>query len=169
MPDAKPEDIKVERYVEIFDWLHKLKTGPEYLALLKVWKLVAPEVWQGYADHEIKGLQEQILLEKAQIALRKAWKQNRPFFFGRKFKTSEETNGSDKTTGNAKPTPEATTEQDGNPESPSGGGVRSEGKRTPSHHRRRGRPRVLRGEGEGISGGRSDHERDQSPGSGGGE
>jgi len=150
MPDATPDDIKVERFVEIFDWLHKLKTGPEFLALLKVWKLVAPDVWERYKLLDIKGLQEQILLEKAQIVLRKAWKQNRPFFFGRKFKT-EEPNGDSPST-DTEPTTEATTEQDGNPEGAAVGDIRSKGKRTPPHHRRRGRPRVLRGEGEGISG-----------------
>lgn len=150
MPEAKPEDIKSERYVEIFDWLHKLKTGPEYTKLMKVWRLVAPEVWQGYIDNEIKGLQEQKLLEAAQIDIRKAWKLNRPFFFGRKFKSNGDSNEN--------PTDEkseaaAAADQDGDSQSPEGRGVRSKRKRTPPHHRRRGRPAVLRGEGEGISDG----------------
>lgn len=86
MPEAEPEDIKSERYVEIFDWLHALKLSPEWDTTVKARALVKEDVWEMYRLHEIKGLQEQLILEAANIKLRKAWKRNRPFFFGRKFK-----------------------------------------------------------------------------------
>ena len=86
MPEADPEDIKSERYVEIFDWLHALRMSPEWEKTTKARALVPEYVWENYRLHEIRGLQEQIILENANIALRKAWKRSRPFFFGRKFK-----------------------------------------------------------------------------------
>lgn len=146
MPEAKPEDIKVERYTEIFDWLHKLTLSPEWTNLLKVWKLVAPEVWQGYIDSEIKGLQEQLLLEKAQIAIRKLWKLNRPFFFGRKFKVKD---GSESTPTDETPEATSETKQDDTRVRSQSGRVRSQKSGTPAHHRRRGRRPVLHQEGDG--------------------
>jgi hypothetical protein len=104
MPDAKPEDIKTERFVEIFDWLHRLKLGNEYQQVAKVRRLVPEAQWERYQLFEITGLQEQLLLEQANIKLRKAWKHNRPHFFGRKFKSKDEE--------------AATTEQDQNQENP---------------------------------------------------
>jgi hypothetical protein len=90
MPEVEPEDIKSERYIEIYDWLHALKLSSEWSVVLKARKLVHESVWEMYRLHEIQGLREQVILESANIKLRKAWKRKRPFFFGRKRK--QETN-----------------------------------------------------------------------------
>lgn len=90
MPTADPEDIKIERYVQIFDWLSNFKTSDEFAAYLKVWRLRTPSQWQSYIDLDITGLQEQILLEKANAVLKRRWKRNRPCFFGRTFKPKGE-------------------------------------------------------------------------------
>lgn len=145
MPEAAPEDIKSERYIEIYDWLHRFTLGPAYQTLLKVWSLVTPRIWEGYERQGIKGLQEQILLEKAQIAIRKAWKQNRPFFFGRKFKVKD---GSPE---NQSPENNPSTEQNGDCQVPAGGGVQSEGTRAAARNRRHRKPRVLRDASSGVS------------------
>lgn len=89
MPEADPNDIPLTKYNEIFDWLHKLKLSEEYVRVLGVWKLVPEKQWAGYILHQVEGLQEQILLEKALVLLRKRWKQERPSFFGRKFKNHD--------------------------------------------------------------------------------
>lgn len=88
MPECDPDlnVIPLEKYNEIFDWLHFLKLGPEFEAVLKVWNLLKPEIWARYELMEITGLQEQILMEKALAKFRKRWKLNRPSFFGRKFR-----------------------------------------------------------------------------------
>jgi hypothetical protein len=146
MPEAAPEDIKSERFIEIYDWLHSLILSPAYQKLLKVWALVRPEIWEGYAAHGVKGLQEQILLEKAQIEIRKTWKRNRPFFFGRKFKVKE---GS--ASENENPENQTESQQDGDSEVSPSGDVRPEGKRPAKRNRRRGRRKVLRAEGAGSA------------------
>lgn len=84
--DTDPNIIPLEKYNEIFDWLHKLKLSDEMVAVLKVWSLLPPEIWARYDLFEVTGLQEQILLEKALAKFRKRWKLNRPSFFGRKFR-----------------------------------------------------------------------------------
>lgn len=86
MPEAEPEEIKSERYVEIYDWLHALKLSSEWDTVKKARGLVKEYVWVNYKATGVQGLQEQIILENANIKLRKIWKRNRPFFFGRKFK-----------------------------------------------------------------------------------
>lgn len=102
MPEADPTWIVVTKYDDIFTWLHELKLSPEYEAAVRAWKLVKPEVWQGYKDHGFTGLQEQNILQAALAKLRKRWKLNRPSFFGRKFRdpasqdeTSEQDTGSE--------------------------------------------------------------------------
>lgn len=107
MPDAKPEEIKSERYIEIFDWLHDLRMSPEWASAAKARSLVKEYVWANYKATGVQGLQEQIILEAANIKLRKAWKRDRPFFFGRKFKKG-------KPDGEQK----QATEQDSNQENP---------------------------------------------------
>jgi hypothetical protein len=140
MPTAEPVEIRIERYVEIFDWLHALTQSDEWAALMKAWKLRPEHIWEGYALHEIKGLQEQILLEKAQIAIRKRWKLDRPFFFGRIFKKEKPSDGD--SSSDPQPETQATAEQDDNREGASGKRVRSQGDGTAPHHRRRGRESV---------------------------
>lgn len=86
MPEGDPTWILITKYDEIFTWLHELKLSPEYEAAAKAWKLVKPEVWQGYKDHGFTGLREQDILQAALMKLRKRWKKDRPSFFGRKFR-----------------------------------------------------------------------------------
>lgn len=151
MPDAEPIEIRIERYVEIYDWLHALTQCDEWTNLLKVWKLRPEHIWEGYKLHEIKGLQEQILLEQAQIKIRKRWKLNRPFFFGRKFKKGKPDGCDDSS--DSEPKTENSTEQNSDSDSSSGVGVRSEGGGTAQGHRRRGRDSVLHSPGQGNAGG----------------
>lgn len=58
----------------------------EWTMVNSAWRLVPPHAWEAYKLHDIKGLQEQLTLEKHLVRLRKLWKQNRPSFFGRTFK-----------------------------------------------------------------------------------
>jgi hypothetical protein len=134
MPLSPAGEIRVERYVEIFDWLHEFMLSDEWSVLMKAWKLRPEHIWANYELHEIKGLQEQILLEKAQVGIRKRWKLNRPFFFGRQFKKGKPDGDSDSSS-NESPQGETSSEQGGDSESPSGGSVRSEGDRAASRDR----------------------------------
>lgn len=86
MPEASPQWIRPEKYIEVFDWLHNLKLSPEYLAAGKAWAMVKPDVWAMYELHGFTGLTEQLILQEALSNLRKRWKLNRPSFFGRKFR-----------------------------------------------------------------------------------
>lgn len=91
MPEGRPPDqIPVEQYVKAFDWLHKLSQTAEYLELKRVYGLLKPATWQAYRANAITGLREQLLLEAASIALRKAWKLNRPSFFGRVYRGKQD-------------------------------------------------------------------------------
>lgn len=93
MEDGSPADplrVKIETYVAAYDWLHNLSISAEYAAVVKVKALLPQHIWDMYALQELRGLQEQILLDKAQIKLRKFWKQNRPTFFGKVYKHVEE-------------------------------------------------------------------------------
>lgn len=87
---ADPLRVKIETYVAAYDWLHNLSISAEYAAVVKVKALLPQHVWDMYILQEFRGLQEQILLDKAQIALRKLWKRNRPTFFGKVYKHVEE-------------------------------------------------------------------------------
>lgn len=95
LPDADPNVIPLAKYNEIFDWLHKLKLSDEWVAVMKVWTLIPASQWAGYDLHELTGLQEQILLERALAKLRKRWKLERPSFFGRKFRAKNDNGDSD--------------------------------------------------------------------------
>jgi hypothetical protein len=109
MPQGrKPEEIKLEKYVEAFDWLHRLRHGGAWIAVEKAKALRPQEIWDAYKAHGFKNLQEQIILERAQEQLRKAWRTNRPSIFGRIYNEIEEE-----------------TEQDGNSEGSEGECVRS--------------------------------------------
>ena len=87
-----PEHIPVEKFAEAFDWLHFLRQGREWEAVEKVKRLRTQEMWDKYKAYGFKGLQEQLLLEAAQARLRKAWRTNRPSFFGRTYKDAENDN-----------------------------------------------------------------------------
>lgn len=91
MPQGrKPEEIKLEKYVEAFDWLHRISISGEYAGVQKAKKLVSEETWAKYKAYNITGLQEQIILNNALLKLRRAWKTNRPSFFGKVFKDAEQ-------------------------------------------------------------------------------
>lgn len=135
MPLSPAGEIRVERYVEIFDWLHEFMLSDEWSALMKAWKLRPENIWENYRLHEIKGLQEQLLLEKAQVGIRKRWKLNRPFFFGRQFKKGKPDDGSDNSTTDASTENQTSAEQDADSADSAGGGVRSEGDRAASRDR----------------------------------
>lgn len=83
---ADPLRIQSDTYVKAFDWLHNLSISDEYAKVVKVKALLSQHIWDMYKLQELRGLQEQILLEKAQIKLRKLWKQNRPTFFGKVYR-----------------------------------------------------------------------------------
>lgn len=87
---ADPLRIQSDTYIKAFDWLHNLRISSEYAGVLKVKALLPQKIWDMYKLQELRGLQEQNLLEKAQIKLRKLWKQNRPTFFGKVYKNVEE-------------------------------------------------------------------------------
>lgn len=99
MPEGDPLKIKIDRYAEIFDWMHDLKMSPEYLAAEKAYKLVPPERWANYKVVGATGLREQLISESANIALRHRWKQERPNFFGRKHGKSKAETTEQTTTG----------------------------------------------------------------------
>lgn len=108
---ADPLRIPSDTYVRAFDWLHNLRISDVYAGVLKAKALVPQHIWDMYKLQELRGLQEQILLDTAQRKLRKLWKLNRPTFFGRIYKHVEE----------------ETTDADPNSGNPSGVCVRSEG------------------------------------------
>ena len=91
MPEGDAKRIHMKTYVKVFDWLHNLKLSDEYRGVLSIWNLLPEAIWTNYKTFGIKGHKEQILLEQAQAKLRKAWKQNRPSFFGRKIKDEQDT------------------------------------------------------------------------------
>lgn len=87
MPANRPADeIKIDQYTKAFDWLHLLYTSPEWEALVKAKAQLPQNVWDRYKAHRITGLEEQKILEAAQLGIRRAWKINRPSFFGRVYK-----------------------------------------------------------------------------------
>lgn len=86
----KPEEIKIEQYASAFDWLHRLSISLQYDAVRKAKALRTEELWASYRAYGFKNLQEQVILEKAQDGLRRAWRQNRPSFFGRIYKDVEQ-------------------------------------------------------------------------------
>lgn len=134
MPAGRlPEFIPVEKFAEAFDWLHLLSQSEAYAAVIKVKKLRTQEIWDRYKAYGIRGLQEQILLEAAQLRLRKAWKTNRPSFFGRVYNDAE------------REAAEAA-EQDDNQQDSGSEQLRSEEARPDEgdRGRRRGRPRKQR-------------------------
>lgn len=88
---ADPLRIQSDTYVKAFDWLHNLSLSDAYLGVLKVKSLLKQEIWDMYKLQGFRGLQEQILLDKAQIKLRKLWKQNRPTFFGKVYREETDT------------------------------------------------------------------------------
>ena len=91
MPEGRlPEHIPTERYAEAFDWLHRLSQSQEYADVLKAKTLRPQEIWDRYRDYGIIGLQEQVILQSAQLKLRKVWKTNRPSLFGRIYNDSEQ-------------------------------------------------------------------------------
>lgn len=118
----EPEKIKLPQYVEAFDWLHRIYTGPDWECVVKAKSLRPQEQWDSYKAYGFTGLQEQLILESAQVKLRKAWKFQRPRFFGKVFKPDEE----------------ETTEQDADCENPESECVRPEEAGSDEHHRGRG-------------------------------
>lgn len=87
--EADPCRIKAETYVEAFDWLHAISLSQEYITVVKVKTLLPQSNWDLYKLQGFRNFQEQILLEKAQLALRKLWKTKRPSFFGKIFHATE--------------------------------------------------------------------------------
>jgi hypothetical protein len=87
---ADPLRIQTDTYIKAFDWLHNLRMSDQYAGVLKVKSLLPQRIWDMYKLQELRGLQEQFLLETAQRKLRKLWKSNRPTFFGRVYKHVEE-------------------------------------------------------------------------------
>lgn len=91
MPEGRPADqIKIEKYTEAFDWLHRLQQGDAMAAVQKAKALLPQGIWDAYKAHGFSGLREQGILEAAQVKLRKAWKTQRPSFFGRVYVESEQ-------------------------------------------------------------------------------
>lgn len=125
MPTGRePDRIKLEVYVEAFDWLHRIYTSGEWAATVKARKLVPEERWATYKAHGFTGLQEQLILESANIKLRKVWKFQRPSFFGKVYSDEESTDP----------------QQDSGPENPEPVVDRPSDQR-PAKGNRRGRPR----------------------------
>lgn len=90
MPTGRPpEEIKIDQYTKAFDWLHLLKTSPQWERLVGIKALLPQKVWDLYKSHRITNLREQVLLAEAQLAVRKLWKCKRPSFFGRTYKLKE--------------------------------------------------------------------------------
>jgi hypothetical protein len=99
---ADPLRIQSDTYIKAFDWLHNLSISSAYAGVLKVKALLPQHIWDMYKLQGLRGLQEQLLLDKAQIKLRKLWKQNRPTFFGKVYKhVEEETTDADPNSGDA--------------------------------------------------------------------
>lgn len=98
-PDNTPAVIPLARYNEIYDWLHMLLMSDEWAMVVSARQLVPDSVWDYYQLHDIKGQQEQLVLEKHLVKLRKRWKQNRPSFFGRCFKAKGSKSDGDETRG----------------------------------------------------------------------
>lgn len=90
MPKGKlPEEIPIPHYVKAFDWLHNLATSPEWTELKRIKALCPDHVWAAYKAQQITGLREQLMLQSAQLAVRKLWKFKRPSLFGRTYKPKE--------------------------------------------------------------------------------
>jgi len=79
--------FKIDTCTRAFDWLHDLYLSLEYEGIVKVYRLLPPEIWTRYKTLGIDGLAEQILLEKAAKKLLKRWRKQRPNMFGRNRKS----------------------------------------------------------------------------------
>ena len=91
MPVGRPpEEIKIDQFSKAFDWLHNLQQSSDWAKLVGIKALLPQKVWDLYKSHRITNLREQVLLAEAQLAVRKAWKNKRPSFFGRTYKPKEE-------------------------------------------------------------------------------
>lgn len=87
MPTGRdPSEIKIPQYVKAFDWLHELRISREWQTLVAAKALLPQSAWDNYKAMGMHGLREQLILESAQLAIRKAWKTKRPTFFGCKYK-----------------------------------------------------------------------------------
>jgi hypothetical protein len=91
MPTGREVDeIPIPQYVKAFDWLHELKISREWEVLLAAKALLPQLAWDNYKALGMRGLREQVILESAQLAIRKAWKDKRPSFFGRHYKPKKQ-------------------------------------------------------------------------------
>jgi len=86
----EPHEIKLEIYVEAFDWLHRLGQSAEIAAVDSAKKLIPQSQWDKYKAYGFRGLQEQLILERAQERLRKAWRTHRPGFFGKTYEPKQD-------------------------------------------------------------------------------
>lgn len=107
MPEGRPPDqIKIEKYTEAFDWLHRLSQSDAMTAVQKAKALLPQEIWDNYKSFDINGLREQGILADAQLLLRKEWKKQRPYFFGRVYAAESEQDGDQQDTGDGELRPE---------------------------------------------------------------
>lgn len=79
--------FKINTCNKAFDWLHELYMSPEYAAVVKVYKLLSPEIWTRYKVLGIEDLAEQVLLANAGKALWRRWRRQRPSMFSADRKT----------------------------------------------------------------------------------
>lgn len=79
--DIVPREYKTRTLAIAFDWIHDIYLSNEYDKVVKVWKLVTPEVWNNYELLGAENLTEQVLLLRVSKSLIKLWKNKRPRLF----------------------------------------------------------------------------------------
>lgn len=83
MPTGDITQISIDKYNEVFDFIHNLLDSDEWEEVQKAWSLCPPERWQWYEDYEVEGLQEQHILNFACQKLARLWKQKPSGFFNK--------------------------------------------------------------------------------------
>lgn len=85
MPSGDINQIKAEKYAEVFDFIHRFIGTEPYNDAIYAWKLLTPKMWANYKMVGAKGLREQKILEAALLGLRKWWKTRPTSFFGKHY------------------------------------------------------------------------------------
>lgn len=91
LPTGDINIIPTQTYIDVFDWLSEILQSPEWEEVQRAWKLVPAKTWKEYETYEIKGLQEQKILNIALDKFRPLWRKDRPSaFFGKYYETEQD-------------------------------------------------------------------------------
>lgn len=111
---------RVDTLRTYYSWLSAVRAGA-YQAVLEIWRLLPPEIWNRYDEWGEEGLREQVLLDERRLTLRKVWNAAKP-----------------------------STKQKVHPAGPDEGDLRPEVSGADEDRGRDGDPLVLRAEGRGV-------------------